>query len=164
MSASFKLPVLKVESDGTYLSEFRPPRKKDGPPIRVRVVEYSVITTDEDGREISELFLSATTLLDVKAYPAIQLAGLYHDRWQAETGIGDLKTVVRGCPEVVLRSKTPVMVEQEFWAMLCVYQAIRDLISYAAPTGLDPGRVSFKRALEAAQDSATRAALSPLPN
>ena len=137
MSASFKLPVLKVESDGTYLSELRPPRKKDGPPIRVRVVEYSVITTDEDGREISELFLLATTLLDVKAYPAIQ---------------------------VVLRSKTPVMVEQEFWAMLCVYQAIRDLISYAAPTGLDPGRVSFKRALEAAQDSATRAALSPLPN
>ena len=164
MSASFKLPVLKVESDGTYLSELRPPRKKDGPPIRVRVVEYSVITTDEDGREISELFLLATTLLDVKAYPAIQLAGLYHDRWQAETGIGDLKTVVRGGPEVVLRSKTPVMVEQEFWAMLCVYQAIRDLISYAAPTGLDPGRVSFKRALEAAQDSATRAALSPLPN
>ena len=164
MSASFKLPVLKVESDGTYLSELRPPRKKDGPPIRVRVVEYSVITTDEDGREISELFLLATTLLDVKAYPAIQLAGLYHDRWQAETGIGDLKTVVRGGPEVVLRSKTPVRVEQEFWAMLCVYQAIRDLISYAAPTGLDPGRVSFKRALEAAQDSATRAALSPLPN
>ena len=164
MSASFKLPVLKVESDGTYLSELRPPRKKDGPPIRVRVVEYSVITTDEDGREISELFLLATTLLDVKAYPAIQRAGLYHDGWQAETGIGYLKTVVRGGPEVVLRSKTPVMVEQEFWAMLCVYQAIRDLISYAAPTGLDPGRVSFKRALEAAQDSATRAALSPLPN
>ena len=164
MSASFKLPVLKVESDGTYLSELRPPRKKDGPPIRVRVIEYSVITTDEDGREISELFALATTLLDAEAYPAIELAGLYHDRWQAETGIGDLKTIVRGGPEVVLRSKTPAMVEQEFWAMLCVYQAVRDLISYAAPTGLDPGRVSFKRAVEAARDSATRAALSPLPD
>ena len=45
--------------------------------------------------------------------------------------------------------------------MLCVYQAIRDLISYAAPPGLDPGRISFKRALEAARDSTTRAALSP---
>jgi hypothetical protein len=161
MSASFTLPVLQVLPDGTYLSELRPPRKKDGPPIRVRVVEYSVLTTDADGQETSELFAPATTLLDVERYPAMDLARLYHDRWQAETGIGDLKTAIRGGPEVVLRSKTPAMVEQEFWALLCVYQAVRDLISYAAPPGLDPGRVSFKRALEAARDCLTRAALSP---
>jgi len=121
-------------------------------------------TTDENGREISELFVLATTLLDVNAYPAMALAELYHLRWQAETGIGDLKTAVRGGPEVLLRSKTPAMVEQEFWAMLCVYQAIRELISYAAPTGLDPGRVSFKRAFQAARDSVTRPALSPRPH
>ena len=162
MSASFRLPVLQVLPDGTYLSELRPPRKKHGPPIRVRVIEYSVVTVDDDGQESSEVFALATTLLDADAHPAIELAGLYHDRWQAETGIGDLKTAIRGGPEVVLRSKTPAMVEQEFWALLCVYQAIRELISYAAPTGLDPGRVSFKRAFEAARDSLTRAALSPL--
>lgn len=161
MSASFALPRLQVLPDGTYLSELKPPRKKDGPPIRVRVIEYSVLTTDQDGQETSELFALATTLTDVQGYPAIDLAGLYHDRWQAETGIGDLKTAIRGGPEVVLRSKTPAMVEQEFWALLCVYQAIRELISYAAPDGLDPGRVSFKRAFEAARDSVTRAALSP---
>jgi Insertion element 4 transposase N-terminal/Transposase DDE domain len=164
MSASFRLPVLEVLPDGTYLSELRPPRAKDGPPIRVRVIEYSVITTDADGQETSELFALATTLLDDQAYPAMELAQLYHQRWQAETGIGDLKTAIRGGPEVVLRSKTPAMVEQEFWALLCVYQAVRELISYAAPSGLDPGRVSFKRAFEAARDSATRAALSPLPD
>ena len=111
-----------------------------------------------------QLYALATTLTDVERYPAIELARLYHDRWQAETGIGDLKTAIRGGPEVVLRSKSPAMVEQEFWALLCVYQAIRELISYAAPTGLDPGRVSFKRAFEAARDSVTRAALSPLPD
>lgn len=164
MSASFTLPVLEVLPDGTYISQLKPPRKKDGPPIRVRVIEYSVVTTDENGQEVSELFALATTLLDVEAYPAIELAQAYHARWQAETGIADLKTTIRGGPEVVLRSKTPAGVEQEFWAMLCVYQAIRELISYAAPTGLDPGRVSFKRALEAARDSATRAALSPQPD
>jgi hypothetical protein len=164
MSASFRLPVLQILPDGTYISQLKPPRKKDGPPIRVRVVEYSVLTTDQDGQETSELFALATTLLDVERYPAIDLARLYHDRWQAETGIGDLKTAIRGGPEVVLRSRTPAMVEQEFWAMLCVYQAIRELISYAAPTGLDPGRVSFKRAFEAARDSLTRAALSPQPD
>lgn len=161
ISASFTLPVRQVLPDGTYLSELKPPRRKDGPPIRVRVIEYHVSTTDENGQETSELFVLATTLLDTQAYPAIDLARLYHSRWQAETGIGDLKTMIRGGPEVVLRSQTPAMVEQEFWAMLCVYQAIRDLISYAAPTGLDPGRVSFKRAFEAARDSVTRAGLSP---
>jgi len=164
MSASFRLPVLQVLPDGTYISELRPPRKKDGPPIRVRVIEYSVVTTDANGEEHSELFALATTLLDVEAYPAIELAQLYHLRWQAETGIGDLKTTVRGGPEVVLRSRTPAMVEQEFWAFLCVYQAIRHLISYAAPAGLDPGRISFTRAVEAARDSVPRAALSPLPD
>jgi len=163
MSASFTLPALQVLPDGTYISELRPPRKKDGPPIRVRVVEYSVHTTDEHGQEVSELFALATTLLDVEAYPAVDLAVLYHDRWQAETGIADLKTAIRGGPEVVLRSKTPAMVEQEFWAFLCVYQAVRDLIHYAAPAGLDPGRLSFTRAVEAARDSATRA-LSPPPD
>ncbi len=163
MSASFTLPVLEVLPDGTYLSQLKPPRKKDGPPIRVRVIEYSVITTGQDGEEVSELFALATTLLDIEAYPAIELAQLYDARWQAETGIGDLKTAIRGGPEVVLRSKTPAMVEQEFWAMLCVYQAIRELISYAAPPGLDPARISFKRAFEAARDTAVRAALSPLP-
>jgi hypothetical protein len=34
-------------------------------------------------------------VLDVVAYPAIDLARLHHDRWQAETGIADLKTAIR---------------------------------------------------------------------
>ena len=153
----------EVLPDGSYLSRLKPPRKKDGDPVAVRVIEYSVETAGEDGAVTSELFALATTLLDPEAYPATELALLYHDRWQAETGIGDLKTAIRGGPEVVLRSRTPVMVTQEFWAMLCVYQAIRDLIHYAAPPGLDPGRISFKRALEASRDSVPRGALSPRP-
>jgi hypothetical protein len=76
----------------------------------------------------------------------VTVDGFNHDRWQAETGIADLKTATRGGPEVVLRSKTPAMVEQEFWTLLCVYQAIRDLISYAAPSGLDPvGNEKFRQ-------------------
>lgn len=57
MSASFTLPILEVlDDDGTYLSELRPPRKRDGPPIRVRVIEYTVLTTDADGEQVCELF------------------------------------------------------------------------------------------------------------
>jgi hypothetical protein len=164
ISASFSLPVETVLSDGTYLSHLRPPRKKDGPPLVVRVIEYSVITENDDGEQVSELFCLATTLLDPQVAPATDLAGLYHNRWQAQTGIGDLKTTQRGGPEVLLRSKTPTMVAQEFWAMVCVYQAVRDLVGHAATPSLDPSQISFKRAIEAARDSTTRAALAPHGN
>jgi hypothetical protein len=46
--------------------------------------------------------------------------------------------------------------------MLCVYQAVRDLLTNAARApGLHPARISFKHAAEAARDWATRAALPP---
>ena len=67
-------PPLQVLEDGTYLSELKAPRKKDGPPIRVRVIEYSVLTEDEHGKQISELFCLATTLLDPAHAPAADLA------------------------------------------------------------------------------------------
>lgn len=163
-SASFKLTPTQVLADGTYLTQLTPPRKKDGDPITVRVVEYSITTSSSDGtEEISEVFALVTTLLDPHTAPAGDLAELYHRRWQAETGIADLKTTQRGGPEIVLRSKSPAMVAQEFWAMLCVYQAIREVITYAAPSGLDPGRVSFTKTIDAARDTLTRAALSPPP-
>jgi hypothetical protein len=162
VSASFKLPVLEVLDDGSWISELRAPRKRDGPPVRVRVIQYTVWTRHDDATDMSELFCLVTTQLDPAVAPMVELADLYHDRWQAETCIGEIKTIQRGGPEVVLRSKTPDMVEQEFWAMLCVYQAVRDLLTHAARApGLPPTRISFKHAAEAARDWATRAALSP---
>jgi len=112
------------------------------------IIIIIIITTSSGGtEEISEVFALVTTLLDPDSAPAADLAELYHLRWQAETGIADLKTTQRGGPEIVLRSKSPVMVAQEFWAMLCVYQAVRDVITYAAPSGLDPGRISFTKTI-----------------
>ena len=46
-SASFTLKPVQVLADGTYLAELKPPRKKDGPPVTVRVIEYTVHTTAE---------------------------------------------------------------------------------------------------------------------
>ena len=169
--ATFALTPTEVLPDGTYLTVLRPPRKSDGDPVTVRVIEYSITTAatatnrsagkDDDGRgEISELFVLATTVLDPAQAPAEDLADLYHARWQAETGIGDLKGQ-RGSSEQVLRSKKPATVTAEFYAMLCVYQAIRELIGYAAPPGLDPSLVSFTKTIDAARDTITRAALSP---
>ena len=66
-------------------------------------------------------------------------------------------------PAVVLRSKSPDMIRQELYALLCVYQAVRTLICRAADTAsLDPDRISFTKAKEAiAARVSDAAALSP---
>ena len=51
---------------------------------------------------------------------------------------------------VVLRSKTPDGAEQELWALLCAYHAIRELICAAAElSDQDPLRLSLIAALDA---------------
>jgi hypothetical protein len=161
VSASFTLPVTRVLADGTYLSVLRPPRKKDGDPVTVRVIEYQV--SDAGGEPTGEIFALITTLLGPAQAPAEELAALYPRRWDSETIYSSLKTHQRG-PAVVLRSKTPAMARQEIWAMLCAYQGIRTLMWQAAATaGCDPGRISFTRALNVIRRSVPgQAALSPL--
>ena len=74
-SASFALKPVKVLADGTYLAELAPPRKNDGPPLTVRVIEYTVRTVPDDGgEESSELFCLVTDLLDPEGYLALDLA------------------------------------------------------------------------------------------
>ena len=83
-SAAFTLKPVKVLADGTYLAELKPPRKSDGPPLTVRVIEYTVHTAPEDGgdEETSELFCLVTDLLDAEEYPALDLACCYPCRWE----------------------------------------------------------------------------------
>ncbi len=154
--SDIELPVLEVLPDGTYLSRIADPAAsrrmrrrhadpKDIPGITVRVIEYSV--ESEDSSEVSEVFTLVTDILDPAELPAEQAAAAYAARWQLETCFDELETSIRGGAAVVLRSKTPDMIRQEIYAMLCCYQAIRVLISRAADTaGLDPGRISFTRA------------------
>jgi len=101
--------------------------------------------------------------LDPTGAPAAELAALYHQRWEAEGLLDELKTHQRG-PGVVLRSKTPQMVAQEIWAMLLVHRAIRTLMHQAALDGetLDPDRLSFVRSLRVVRRQVTgQAAFSP---
>jgi hypothetical protein len=155
-SASFALRPIKVLADGTYLAKLNPARKADGPPITVRVIEYTVHTTPEDGaEESSELFCLVTDLLDIEAYPALDLACAYPMRWECETVIGHHKTDM-GAGVAVLRSKDPEGVAQEMWALFAVYQAIHTLIGAAVDaTGIPPDRISFPHALAAATDTIT---------
>ena len=106
-SAAFTLKPVKVLADGTYLAELAPPRKSDGPPLTVRVIEYTVHTAPEDGDggdgETSELFCLVTDLLDPQEYPALDLACCYPARWSARPSSAATRpTWVR---QPVLRSK-----------------------------------------------------------
>jgi hypothetical protein len=166
------LPVLEVLADGTYLSRIADPEasrrlrrrgKKGGdiPGIGVRVIEYSVSTAD--GRDTSEVFALVTDLTDPAQLSAADAADAYGQRWEIETAFGELETGIRGGPAVVLRSKSPDMIRQELYALLCVYQAIRTLIYHSAETAnLDPDRISFTHAKNAiAARVSDAAAFSP---
>src|SRR5512144_1547886 len=160
-SASFTLAPIQVLSDGSYLAVLHPRRKADGPPITVRVIEYTVHTSPADGghgdgeEETSEAFTLVTDLLDPEAYPALDLACAYPMRWGAETVIGHHKTDM-GEGRPVLRSKDPEGVAQEMWALFAVYQAIHTLIGAAVEaTGIPPDQISFPQALTAVTDTVT---------
>ncbi|HEX2300430.1 MAG TPA: IS4 family transposase [Pseudonocardiaceae bacterium] len=166
MPSNFTLTVEQVLPDGTYLTELTARNGGKGRVRRrltVRIIEYCVLTTDEDGEQISELFCLATTLTDPATAPAIELAQLYAQRWEFETLLGALKTRQRG-PRIVLRSHTPDGVRQELWAMFCVYHALRELIATAAdPAGIDPRRISFTHTLRTAGRSLAAPAFPPAP-
>ena len=157
-SASFRLTPIAVLADGTYLAQLHPRRKADGPPITVRVIEYTVHTSpaaggDGDNEDTSEVFALVTDLLDIEAYPALDLACAYPMRWGCETVIGHHKTDM-GAGMPVLRSKDPETVAQEMWALFAVYQAIHTLIGTAVDaTGIPPDQISFPHALAAVADS-----------
>lgn len=108
----------------------------------VRVIEYEVPGCGEDG-----LIALVTTIADHRAAPAGVLAEAYHRRWQHETANAQVKTVLRG-PGKILRPGSPDMIEQEIWGYLLTSWTISALICDAAAAAwIDPGRVSFTRAV-----------------
>ena len=78
------MPVIASLSDGSFLSEIRPskgPLRKDesaAVTVTVRVIEYTLPGTQ--GAKTRYRLL--TTLLDEQQAPALELAALYHERWE----------------------------------------------------------------------------------
>src|SRR4029077_6778198 len=91
-----------------------------------------------------------TSILAPARAPAVELAALYHERWEIETAFDEFKTHLKGAPRV-LRSKTPELVRQEAWGLLLAHFALRALMHEAAlgalPRARDPDTLSFTHAL-----------------
>jgi hypothetical protein len=143
---NIRLPCEKRLPDGSYLSRIHPSqqdqrRGRNG--VVVRVIEYRL-----EGVEGAEpLYRLATTILDHELAPAAELAALYHERWEIETAFDELKTHLRGS-RIVLRSKTPDLVRQEFYGLLMAHFAVRGLMHEAAlRADKDPDRLSFLHAV-----------------
>jgi hypothetical protein len=132
--------------DGSYLSRiFASERdwrhKTNG--VAVRVIDYCL-----DGVVDAEpVYRLVTTILDHEKAPAAELAALYQERWEIETAFDELKTHLRGA-RIVLRSKTPDLVRQEFYGLLMAHFAVRGLMHDAAlQADEDPDRLSFLHAV-----------------
>jgi hypothetical protein len=141
-----RLPREKVLADGSYLSHIYPSdkdRRHKTNGVRVRVVEYRL----EGVAEADPIYRLVTTVLDPELASAEELAALYHERWEIETALKELKLYVRGAG-IVLRSKTEELIKQEFFGLMMLHYAIRGLMHEAAlQAGRDPDRLSFLHAI-----------------
>jgi len=88
-----------------------------------------------------------TSLVDPKLYPAAELRGLYHERWEIELGFGEIKTDMLERLETI-RSKSPAAVAQEMWGLLTAYNLVRlEMERIAEELKVSPTRISFVNAL-----------------
>jgi hypothetical protein len=136
--------------DGSYLSRIyssTSDRRTGRNAIIVRVIDYRL----ENVPDAEPVYRLLTTILDHAQAPAEELAALYHQRWEIETALDELKTHLRGA-RVVLRSKTPELVKQEFYGLLMAHFAVRGLMHEAALLAEeDPDRLSFVHSVRVVQ-------------
>jgi Insertion element 4 transposase N-terminal/Transposase DDE domain len=155
-----RLDVDQRLPDGSYLSRLyasTSDRRNQRNAIVVRAIDYYL--KDVPGAE--PVYRLITTVLDPERAPAKELAALYHERWEIETALDELKTHLRGA-QIVLRSKTPELVEQEFYGLLMAHFAIRGLMHEAAlRVDEDPDRLSFLHAVHVVQRRLPRFAALP---
>jgi hypothetical protein len=161
MKTDAKLPCIKRLPDGSYLSRIRRRRaSRNDPPKEqtVRVIEYTL----EGIPDAEPCYRLLTTIVDPDRAPAEELAALYHERWEIEGAFDEFKTHLRGA-RILLRSKTPDLVRQEFYGLMLAHLAVRGLMHEAAlRADEDPDRLSFVHSVHVVQRQVRRfVALSP---
>jgi Transposase DDE domain len=147
----------EVLADGSFLAAVYPTpydRLRGSGGMPVRVIDYALDTPAGPGRE---RYCLITSPLDERTFPAEQLARAYHERWEVETALDELKVHQWAHPRP-LRSQHPREVVQELYGLLLAHPAIRTLMHQAAQRqGLDPARLSFTGALRVLRRAIPRA-------
>ena len=147
-SSTRQLPVQRVLDDGSFLSVIRPTgvgrAQAAEQAITVRVIEYALPGLDD----AQPRYRLLTTLLYPQLAPSMELAALYHQRWEIEAVFDELKTHLRQSRRV-LRSKTPQLVRQEFYGWVLAHYAVRWLLHQGATRHRVPhAELSFKGHVE----------------
>ena len=125
------LPRVQELPDGSYLSTIMPTgvgralAKEQA--IVVRVIEYTMPGLPD----AQPSYRLLTSMLDPHEAPALELAALYHERWQVEEVFDELKTHLLRSRRV-LRSKRPELVRQEFYGWVLAHYAVRWLLHEGA--------------------------------
>jgi hypothetical protein len=155
-----RLDVDQRLPDGSYLSRIyasTSDRRHQRKALVVRVIDYCL----DQVPDAEPIYRLITTILAPKQAPAKELAALYHERWEIENALDELKTHLRGA-QIVLRSKTPELVKQEFYGLLMAHFAIRGLMHEAAlRADEDPDRLSFLHSVRVVQRRLARFAAIP---
>ena len=101
-----------------------------------------------------------TSMLDAIAYPAEELAQIYHERWEIELGYDEIKTEMLDREEAI-RSKTVAGVKQELWGLFLAYNLVRlEMEQIAEEARIEPTRISFVAALRMIRDEMLWCSLS----
>jgi len=148
LPASVKPKRLRRLSDGTWLVWLAPSdqeRRAAGEGRMMRLIEYTLDDPARPGH--GQVHRLITTLLDPLAYPARDLCEAYHARWEEEVTFDEVE-VHQQKEDTLLRSRKPVGVLQELYALLIAHYAVRFLMYQAAQQeGIAPTRLSFTRSL-----------------
>ena len=121
--------ISEILADGSYLAAI----SGDGVTVTVRVIEYWVTV---EGQDVPEMFCLVTDLMDIREYPAAELAALYKWRWDgSETALREAKASLDGAgPSAgpMLRSGSPGLVRQELAAWAAGNEMTRGVARAAA--------------------------------
>lgn len=90
--------------------------------------------------------------MDERPLPAIELAQLYHQRWERELVFGEIKMQMVFTTEA-LRSNLPKSVQQEIWLVLLTINLARSqMVQVTFQNKLSPPRISFKYSISPSPD------------
>jgi len=148
---SRRLPAIRRYRDGSFLARLGT--------VTVRVIDAEITVTTTGGKpHHSGQYRLITTLTDHHRFGGLDLITLYHQRWEIETSFLELKSTILGGR--VLRARTAAGIDQEVYALLTAYQALR--LAMTGATDHDPhttpDRASFTIALNTARDQVIHAA------